>query len=78
MSRYQDIVNELAIELEQRRQAISVIVGASELVGAHGLHLTDREIDEMPEKVAQALLTLGVSPDELAEFYEGRAEVTTT
>lgn len=73
MSRYQEVVARLAIELEQRRQAIGVIVGASELVGAHGLHLTVPEVDEMPERVVQALRTLGVDPDELAEFYEGGA-----
>lgn len=60
-----------AIEREQRRQAIATIVEASELIGAHGLHLSNPAIDAMPEKVVQALLTLGVNPEELAEFYEG-------
>ena len=71
MSHYQEALNELALELEQRRQAIGVIVGASELAGPHGLHLTEQEVDEMPERVAQALLVLGVGWDEMAEFYEG-------
>jgi hypothetical protein len=71
VTRYQEALNKLAIELEQRRHAIGVIVGASELVGVHGLHLTEQEVGELPEKVVQALLVLGVGWDEMAEFYEG-------
>lgn len=54
------------LEAAQRRNAVSVIVGASELVGAHGLHLTKREVDDMPEKVQRALHTLGVTDAEIA------------
>lgn len=56
---------------EQRRQAIGTIIAASELVGVHGLHLEPGEVDDTPEKVCQALRSLGVVPEELAEFYEG-------
>ena len=68
--------------VEQRLHALPQLgecfpVGRDRVPG-RGVRRDRREIDEMPEKVAQALLTLGVSPDELAEFYEGRAEVTTT
>ena len=49
-----------------RQEAVRVIVGASKLVGANGLYLTEREVDEMPERVRRALHTLGVTDDELA------------
>jgi hypothetical protein len=54
-----------AVEAQQRRNAISVIIGASELVGAHGLHLTMDEVDDMPDKVLRALQVLGVTEAEI-------------
>lgn len=60
-----------ALEQERRRQAIATIVGASELIGVHGLNLIRRDVCEMPEKIHQALLTLGATPEELDEFYAG-------
>ncbi len=54
------------LETENRRDAVRVIVGASKLVGANGLYLTEREVDEMPERVRRALHTLGVTDEELA------------
>ena len=64
-------VAEAAIERTMRRNAIGVIIGASELVGAHGLHLTMREVEQMPEDVLQALRVLGVTDAELAEADTG-------
>ena len=52
--------------MEHRRNAVRVIVGASKLVGANGLYLTEREVDEMPERVLRALHTLGVTDEEIA------------
>lgn len=54
------------LEMQARRNAVDVIIGASELAGAHGLHLTMREVDEMPERVLRALHTLGVTDAEIA------------
>ena len=49
-----------------RQEAVRVIVGASKLVGANGLYLTEREVEETPERVRRALHTLGVTDDEIA------------
>lgn len=55
-----------AVAAQRRRNAIANIIGAAELAGAHGLHLTHAEVDDMPEKVQRALRVLGVTDDEIA------------
>jgi hypothetical protein len=59
-------LNNALLDAHMRRRAIEVIVGASELVGVHGLHLAVSEMDYMPERVLRALHMLGVSEQEIA------------
>lgn len=54
-----------AIARVRRLHAIGILIGASEVVGAHGLHLTDKAVDDMPDKVLDALQVLGVTDREI-------------